>query len=393
MLIAAWAMAPAEFTQFALFTLISSLVLGLSTSGLFQPALINQRIERNSFVPLRYVAIPAAAASILYVIFALVVGVRNFLDVFLLSGSAVIPVYYNWLRYRAMGCNRRWIVAKADFVRLVLTASAVAVPALISNSVALQTYFAAATSLPMLYLAAKLPRIGEWIPYRRYGRAAAWQLLDWVFASTLTAVPLLLLGSVSRSPLIGGVRLAQALLGPLNLAFAAATTNLIADGATRSELTAAHSIMARGILLGRQLMGLSLFIVTAMISFVYVTQIGLRGVATSSLIIGLALAGASAVTSAWTGVRGIVLRFLGWQARVTLARGVTAILTLGAFTVSYYWGGVNVSLISGFIALALTSPFALLGLTRNVHSDSGRVEVASAKQRISEDKLLSEPRH
>ena len=59
MLIAAWAMVSTEFTQFALFTLIGSLVLGLSTSGLFQPALINQRIYRNSFVPMRYVAIQA----------------------------------------------------------------------------------------------------------------------------------------------------------------------------------------------------------------------------------------------------------------------------------------------------------------------------------------------
>ena len=379
MVIAAWAMAPTEFTQFALFTLIGSLVLGLSTSGLFQPALINQRLERNSFVPLRYVAIPAAAASVLYLVFALVVGVRNFVDLFLLSGSAALPVYYHWLRYRAMGCNQRWIVAKADLLRLALTASAVAVPALISDSVALQTYFAAATSLPMLLVAIKLPRIREWESYRRYGRAAAWQLLDWIFASTLISVPLLFLGGVSRSPLIGGVRLAQSLLGPLNLAFAAATTNLIADGATRPELATARSIMTRGTLLGRQLMGLSLVVVTAMVTFVYVSQISFKGVATSHLIMGLALAGAWSITSAWAGIRGIVLRLLGWQARVTLARGITAVLTLGAFAAGYYWWGVDVSLILGCITPAVTSPLILLGLTRNVHQGSRQAEIPSRK--------------
>jgi hypothetical protein len=379
MVIAAWAMVPTEFTQFALLTLIGSVVLGLSTSGLFQPALINQRVERNSFVPLRYVAIPGAAASVLYLIFALVLGVRDFLDLFLLSGSATLPVFYNWLRYRAMGCNRRWIVANADLLRLALTAAAVTVPALIADSVALQTYLASATCLPMLFVAFKLPRMPEWVSYRLYRRAAAWQLLDWIFASTLISVPLLFLGGVSRSPLIGGVRLAQSLLGPLNLAFAAATTNLIADGVTRSELTAARSLTSRGILLGRQLMGLSLVLVIGMVSVVYVSQISFRGVATSNLITGLALVGACSVTSAWAGVRGIVLRLLGWQARVTLARGVTTILTLGAFAVGYYWRGVDASLILGFITLALTSPLVLLGVTRNVHRGSRPVEARSSE--------------
>jgi hypothetical protein len=175
------------------------------------------------------------------------------------------------------------------------------------------------------------------------------------------------------------VRLAQSLLGPLNFAFAAATTNLIADGATQSERTAARSIMARGIVLGRQLTALSFVVVAAMISVTYVTEIGLRGVATSSLIIGLALVGAAAVTSAWTGVRGITLRLLGWQARVTLARGVTAILTLSTFAVGYYCGGVNVSLISGFIALAATAPIVLFSVTRNVNADSTPVGVASGE--------------
>jgi hypothetical protein len=384
MVIAAWAMAPTEFTQFALLTLIGSLVLGLSTFGLFQPALINQRIEPGSFVPMRYVAIPVAAASFLYPIFALIIGVRNFLDLLLLSSSAALPIYYNWLRYRAMGYNRRWIVAKADLLRLALTAAAIAAPELIADSVALQTYFSVSTSIPMLFLALKLPRIKEWVPYSRYARAAAWQLLDWTFGSTLISVPLLFLGGVSRSPLIGGVRLAQSILGPLNLAFAASTTNLIADGVTRQELRGAQSITSRGISLGRQLTGLSVIVVTAMITFIYVTQISFRGVATLSLTVGLILVGASSIASAWTGIRGIVLRLLGWQARVTIARAITATLTLGAFAVGYFWYGVDVSLVFGFIMLTLTSPLVLLALTQKVHRGSRQAEAASSRELIGE---------
>ena len=383
MVIGAWAMTPADFTQFALFTLMGSLVQGVSFSGLVQPALINQRKQPNSFVPLRYVAIPAAAASVLFLIFASMLGVRSPSDLLLLSGSAMVPVYYNWIRYRAIGLNRRWVVAQADSLRLGLTLMALAAPALAADSVALQTYFAAVTAVPFLFVAIRLPRILDWIPYRHYSRAAAWQLIDWIFGSTLISLPLLFLGSVSPSPLIGGVRLAQSLLGPLNLAFAAAITNLIADGATRSEMTAG-SLISRGTSLSRLLTSLSLLLVVTLISFVYVAHISLKGVVLQDLIVGLALVGASSVTSAGSGVHAIVLRLLGWQARVTLGRGIIAALTLGAFAVGYFLYGVDGSLVTGFITLALMSPIILIGLARYTYR---RSSLAEGPQRLSYQQL------
>lgn len=374
MLIAAWAMLPTEFTQFALFTLIGSLVLGASFAGLVQPALINQRIEHNSFVPLRYVAIPAVAAGVLFLLFAAALGVHSATDLLLLSVSSALPIYYGWMRYRAIGCNRRWTVAQADFLRLGLTAAAVAFPRLASDSVFLQTYFAAATSVPMLFIAIKSSRIRQWVPYHHYRRAAAWQLVDWMMGATVISLPLLLLGGASHSPLIGGVRLAQSLLGPLNLAFAAAMTNLIADGATRAELAEAGPLISRGTLLSRLLTALSFVVVMALISFFYITKISFRGVASPDLILGLALVGVSSITSASAGVRAAILRLLGWQSRATLARGLTAILTLSAFAVAYYWYGVDVSLIFGFITLALTSPVVFICLSRKVFRESSRVE-------------------
>jgi hypothetical protein len=374
MVIGAWAMVPAVFTQFALFTLMGALVQGVSFSGLVQPALLNQRVEHKSFVPLRYVAIPAAAASVLFLIFAYALGVRSLHDLLLLSCSSAVPVYYNWIRYRAIGLNRRWVVAQADFLRLGLTLAAVTVPALAADSVGLQTYLAASTSAPILLVAIRLPRIAGWIPYRHYSRAAAWQLIDWIFGSTLTSLPLLFLGGASASPLIGGVRLAQSLLGPLNLAFAAAITNLIADGVTRSELTATDSLISRGKSLSRRLTALSLLLVVAMISFVQVTSISFRGVAIPALVVGLALVGASSVTSAGSGVHAVVLRLLGCQARVTVGRGIIATVTLGAFAVGFHWYGVDVSLVAGFMTLTLISPLVLIGLARYVYRRSTVVE-------------------
>ena len=375
MVIAAWMMIPTEFTQFALFALVGSLVLGVSFSGLVQPALMNQRSEAHSFVPLRYATIPAVAASILFFIFASALGVASVPELLMLSVSSAVPVYYNWLRYRAIGRNQRWTVAQADFLRLALTAAAAAAPSLVTDSVTFQIYLAAITSVPMLFVAIRLPRIRKWAPYRHYRRAAGWQLADWMLQSALISLPLLLLGGASLSPLIGGVRLAQSLLGPLNLAFAAATTNLVADGVTRAELASAHSLISRGTQLGRLLTGLSLVVVVLTISFVLITNISFRGVAIPDLVVGLALVGASLVTSAWVGVHAIILRLLGWQAQVTLGRGMVAIVTLTSFAAAYHWYGVNGSLIVGFVTLALTSPLVFVCLTRQVYRSVSPVPV------------------
>jgi hypothetical protein len=232
----------------------------------------------------------------------------------------------------------------------------------------------------MLFIAIRLRRIEGWVPYHRYWRSAAWQLLDWILASTLISLPLLFLGGVSGSTLIGGVRLAQSLLGPLNLAFAAAITNLIADAVTRGELAAAHSLISRGTLIGRLLTGLSIIVVLVAISFFYITKIDFRGVISHDLIVGLVLVGAWAITSAWEGVRATILRLLGWQARATLSRGITAILTLSVFTVAYYWGGVDVSLIFGFITLALTPPVVITCLSRKVYRGISRISAAPPQQ-------------
>ena len=100
----------------------------------------------------------------------------------------------------------------------------------------------------------------------------------------------------------------------------------------------------------------------ALISFFYITKISFRGVAGPDLILGLALVGVSSITSASAGVRAAILRLLSRQSRATLARGLTAILTLSAFAVAYHWYGVDASLIFGFITLAITSPVVFICL-------------------------------
>ena len=83
MIIAASKMSPVEFTRFALFALIGSIILGLNVAGLLQPALINQRRRSDSLVPFRYVLVTLPGAAILFLASSWLLGVESFTDLVL----------------------------------------------------------------------------------------------------------------------------------------------------------------------------------------------------------------------------------------------------------------------------------------------------------------------
>ena len=124
---AASRMSPAEFTRFSLLALTGSILLGLNVAGLLQPALINQRQMSNSYVPFRYVLLTLLPAGTLFFACSWFLGVQNFAQLTVLCGSSCFPLVYDWLRYRAIGADKRWAVAQSDCIRLILTATALGV--------------------------------------------------------------------------------------------------------------------------------------------------------------------------------------------------------------------------------------------------------------------------
>jgi len=363
MLIGASAMEPSEFALFALFTLTSLMLVNLFREALFQPALIARRLHENAYVPLRYALIAALFSVVAMLGTTWAFGVRDPASLAGLAVSAAFPVFFDWQRYRAIGQDRRWAVAHADLIRFVLTIAALASAALCSNAVALQIYGSALTVVPMVFLLLRLPRIARWEPYRTYRRAAGWQLVDFAFGSTLIAVPLLFLGGAGEPESVSGVRLAQSLLGPLNLALAAAASNLVADGVTRAEFASPRAIISRGIALGRLLAGLAILLVASLILVVAATGFAFRGVSNSALLLGLSLVGAALITNGWSSINAIVLRILDRQGRVTLGRAIIAVLTVTSFVVGYALSGTTASLVAGFLTLAVASPLVFITMS------------------------------
>src|SRR5688500_11285126 len=137
MLIAAASMTPRDFTIFSLFMLASNTLVGLFRAALFQPALISQRFNERAFVPLRYALLSAVIAGLVMLGASYAFGARGLVALISIAVSGMFPVLFEWLRYRAMGQDRRWILAQADLIRMLLTAASLLMAPVRTNSVAL----------------------------------------------------------------------------------------------------------------------------------------------------------------------------------------------------------------------------------------------------------------
>ncbi|MDQ7876677.1 hypothetical protein Q9R08_01690 [Microbacterium sp. QXD-8] len=359
MLIAAIRMDPAAFTSFAIITLASALAVGGSRAALYQPALIFQRTDAHSLVPARYMLVVSSLSALAVGAIAISSGGVAAGDAAIIGVAGAVPVFYDWVRYRAIGSSRRWAVAAGDAVRVTLV-SATALPVLAATplsfmlAIGFSCTIAAAVVLPQVPL-----RVGVY-PYRRYRSSAAWQTLDFAVGQFIVSVPLFVLAGSGANDLIGGVRLAQTLLGPLNLAFAATTTNIVADGATHVDYRQASAIIARGWRASIRLGLLATAGVAFLVALVWVSGWAPAGVDRADLLLGLVLVGASTILTGWAGIHGIVLRVLDHQSAVTLVRIGIAVATTAGFVIGYALGGEEWSLVLGFGANAISAPLLFL---------------------------------
>ena len=355
MLAAAARMETAQFAIFSLLVLVVTLTVGGARAGLLQPALIHQRTRPYALVPLGHALIVVALATICLAAAAMLLGGMSPGEAAVMGVVTSLPVLYEWCRYRAIGVSQRWLVAVADAVRLglVLTTFLPVVPA---TPMVFLIAIGAACVVPSTVILVRIPRVKEHARYRDYRASAGWQTLDFAIGQFVVSAPLIALAGVGADRLIAGVRLSQTLLGPLNLAFSAASTNIIADGATDNAHSRASAVIARGWRAGWKLAGAAIVIVGGMFVFVWATGFSLRGVDHESLLWGIAFVGGATVLTGWAGIHGIVLRVLGHQASVTIARIGVAVLTLTGFVVGYLIGGGQASIAGGFIANSVAAP-------------------------------------
>jgi hypothetical protein len=360
MVAAAAMMTPHDFTTFSLLTLVAMTAMGAVRSAMFQPALIEIRNDKSAHVSVASAVLGSVFSGALTAFTAFLLGVVDPLWLVVLGATSVLPVLVEWLRMRAMSLDLRWKVARGDLFRLAVTLMA---PAVLWMNADVEVYFLFVnlTYLTTLgYLWLRLPSAPGHVSLRTLWRPAASQLTDFLVGQAVSTLPLLVFGSLGASAYIGGLRLAQTLLGPLNLVMAASTSNLISDGATRQSHAEDADLIREGRRMAVILAVFSFVLVAALLGIVALSGVNLRGVDNHSLMVGVALVGGLALTSGFAGIDAFIMRLLGYHAIPTIGRIVLVSATVCGYVAGFMAGGIDTSLVWGFAVAAVANPIVFV---------------------------------
>ena len=365
--IGAVVLAPSAFTTFALLNLMGNLCLGVARSAVFQPALIQMRLKRDSFVPPYVALVTCVVIASLSTCLAPTSGVSSWGAALVVGVATAMPIAQDWLRARAVGLDQRWLVAAGEAVRVVLVPLALLPHLVPRDAVSMQVYFSAISLPAFLLLAIVGKRPEVFARYASYARAAAWQLGDYAVGQFVIAVPLLVLGRSAEDGAVSGIRLAQVILGPLSLIFMASVANLVADAATRAEFHDSADLIRSGNRTARTITINALILVCLATALVAVTQVDSKGVANGDIVFGMFLVGVYTSLSGWSGIQAILLRLLQYQAMVTLGRVIIVVVTITGFVVGYLVDGADSSLIAGFATATVASVLVYGILSRVIY--------------------------
>ncbi|MGW9113400.1 hypothetical protein [Microbacterium sp. NPDC055683] len=379
MLIASLTLDIHEFSGFSLVYLVLTLCLGLIRAGLFQPAMIYRRREPATLVPWSYALLSAAGSVPIFFAVSFPLQAVNPWTLAAVSIAIIIPVLFEWAKHRQMSAGSNVRVAVAEAARLVIVPGALAAgPSGVGGGiVVVLLVLIVGYALGLLILLGAFPRIatgGTRVGFARYRREAFAQAGDFGVAQMLSSVPLLIAGMLMPgAPLIGAIRLAQTIFGPLNVLFGAITNVLMVRGARDGAETSDAQLRGEGRRLGFVSLALALM-VTAIAFALVATGAIPPGVAVQSMPIAVGLVGAVAVAASWAGMQMMVMRLMGHAGAVFRRRLVVVVATTIGYLVGWMVGGLETSLIAGFLlqAVALLAAFPLLKHSRRPGHREGK---------------------
>lgn len=348
-LLGAWSMRPVEFATFSLALLVLNVGTGLVRSGLYQPALIERRVDRDAVVPFRYVVVAAVLVAVLVAVADLAVTVLGAAGATVLGAVSVAPVVQDWLRFRCIGQGRNGAVAVSDGIRLLLVPAVLLVSGAAQPLVAFYAMWCAGYAVAAVPLAVTARRARRFSRYSAYGARARSQAWEFLVAQLATTVPLLVLGALAVSASVGAFRLSQTLYGPVNVLFAAVALNLLSDAVGEHGRPDDAALVRRARRLGllsasgATVLGVVLVLVAA------VGAVHPSGIERGELVVALVAVGCFAACGGLVGPHLVVMRIFRAQSVVTLARiGMVAVTWCG-FVAGYLVHGPFLSLVLGFV--------------------------------------------
>jgi len=351
-------MSSSAFTIFSIVNMLSVVSVSFARAILWQPALIRQRTDKLAKVPLRYAATASLSASLLVPVAAVLVSREEIWKLAILFAANVVSVGFDWARFRCLAIDRRWSVAVADILRFS-SVLLVLLVAQFQDGLLFQASVAISCLIPLLFLTIRMGRIRAWTAYREYKMDALLQGADYGVSQINTTLPILIIGALSASGIVGGFRLAQTILGPLNLVFASASNTVIADAANDGKYSSSR-LAATGTRLAWRLTAFSSAVVLGVFFVVAFLTPPLSGISESELAVACVAVGFVAVASSGAGIQGVVLRLLGHNGLVTKARMFVVLASWIGFIVGFYFGGAAWSLVAGFTLSAIAFPLSYL---------------------------------
>jgi hypothetical protein len=331
--------------------------LGVVRSGLFQPVLILYRTIPGATIPLRYTLI--AWLIVLVPAIALFAFVGHFDLLTSLFGAVMLiaPIVQDWLKHKRLAEGGARDAAVSEAIRV--SAIGLAFLPILASVEGLYIVVTMGYALSILPLLGARVADRVFLPYSSYARQAIAQASDYSVAQLTTSLPLVLLGGISPgNAIIGGVRFAQTLLGPLNVVFSAVTNHLIVGGARDERLANNSEFIAHAHRLSRLVLAIAGSVSLLLLAVFSLSGWSPPGVDQPALIIGLVLVGATSITSGWAGVRVLTLRFFGHNNAILVRRICIVAIAGAAYLIGWIVGGPDVSIAAGFVSLSIAFPVA-----------------------------------
>lgn len=378
MLFGAFVLNPRQLSILGILTLVQSMSLGFVRAAIWQPAMMAGRKSGATGVPLRYALVAMAVPSALLLpVFSLEAG--SLVSAACLVALNILALSQDWLRYGAIGVGRIRLLAFADGARLMVTLAGLgalqmlSTPRLATSYMAIYLLAFGAGLVPFFWAhLAGTPslRFGE---YRSVSIA---QLSEWIISSATTQVPVLILGTLSTTPLIGAIRLVQTLYGPVNMAFSAASSDLLRFVSQGGSGDVDRAIIAGGRRLSQTMLVVTLPVVVGGSVFLWVSGVSIGAVSSHLLLVSFLLVGFLITMSGISGAHATVLRLLLRQRIIVRARAGILIASLVGYGAGWAFASPDLSLVLGFICTAIAYPLFLLRPAREVYREHS-TEVAS----------------
>lgn len=232
---AAHQLSSSSFTRYSVLILSQTTLVGAARAGIYYPSLVERRYREADRLPVIPILAGLTIGTGLQFAFALAY-LGSIAGPSLVAGGTFLVLAYDALRHVQITADRDTSLLSADVARMaVLLLSFGPMLANKGGTVAFALVSAVSVIPGVLLVTGRRQSGARIVVNRSWLRQSATQLAEFGVGQTLVVFPILVIATVAPSPGVGAFRLAQSLIGPMNLLFTAINLRQLTERATWSS--------------------------------------------------------------------------------------------------------------------------------------------------------------